>query len=83
MSYTRFSELFMDAFLSLRLILRTRQIIRYRATANIGDRKISNIQPQNRGVQNQQEHHIIFTKYEAVNPTAVSENYSSSGMLII
>ena len=29
-----------------------------------GDRKISNIQPQNRGgVQNQQEHHIILTKY--------------------
>ena len=35
-----------------------------------GDRKISNIQPQNRGVQNQQEHHIILTKYEAVHPTA-------------
>ena len=32
-----------------------------------GDRKISSIQPQNRrggGVQNQQEHHIILTKYE-------------------
>ena len=38
-----------------------------------GDRKISNIQPQNRGggLQNQQEHHIILTKYEAVHPTAV------------
>ena len=49
-----------------------------------GDCKISNIQPQNRaGVQNQQEHHIILTKYEAVHPTAVSENYSSSGMLMI
>ena len=48
-----------------------------------GDRKISNIEPQNRGVQNQQEHHIILTKYEAVHPTAVSENNSSSGMLII
>ena len=50
-----------------------------------GDRKISNIQPQNRGggVQNQQEHHIILTKYEAVHPTAVSEINSSSGMLII
>ena len=49
-----------------------------------GDRKISNIQPQNRGggLQNQQEHHIILTKYEAVHPTAVSENNSSSGMLI-
>ena len=33
-----------------------------------GDRKISNIQPQNRGggLQNQQKHHIILTKYEAV-----------------
>ena len=50
-----------------------------------GDRKISNIQSQNRGwgLQNQQEHHIILTKYEAVDPTAVSENNSSSGMLII
>ena len=51
-----------------------------------GDRKISNIQPQIRwggGLQNQQEHHIILTKYEAVHPTAVSENNSSSGMLII
>ena len=48
-----------------------------------GDRKISNIQPQNRGLQNQQEHHIILTKYGAVHPTAVSENNSSSGMLII
>ena len=39
------------------------------------DRKISNIQPQIRGGggQNQQEHHIILTKYEAVHPTAVSE----------
>ena len=39
-----------------------------------GDHKISNIQPQNRGggvLQNQQDHHIILTKYEAVHPTAV------------
>ena len=50
-----------------------------------GDRKISNIQPQNRGggLQNQQTHHIILTKYEAVHPTAVSEKNSSSGMLRI
>ena len=26
------------------------------------------------GLQNQQGHHIILTKYETVNPTAVSEN---------
>ena len=51
-----------------------------------GDRKISNIQPQNSGgggLQYQQEHYIMLTKYEAVHPTAVSENNSSSGMLII
>ena len=34
------------------------------------------------GLQNQREH-IILTKYKAVHPTAVSENNSSSGMLII
>ena len=32
-------------------------------------------------LQNQREHHKILTKYEAVHPTVVSENYSSSGML--
>ena len=36
-----------------------------------------------RGVQNQREHHIILTEYEAVHSTAVTENSSSSGMLII
>ena len=35
------------------------------------------------GSQNQKEHHIILTKYEAVHPTAVSGNNFSSGMLII
>ena len=34
------------------------------------------------GLQNQREHHIMLTKYEAVHPTAVSEN-NSSGMLIL
>ena len=50
-----------------------------------GNRKESNTQPQKRGrgLQNQQEHHIILTKYEAVHLTAVSENNSSLGMLII
>ena len=33
------------------------------------------------GVQNQREHNIMLTKYEAVQPTAVSENNSSSGMI--
>ena len=35
------------------------------------------------GIQNQREHHIIYTKYEAVHPTYVTENNSSSGMLIL
>ena len=35
------------------------------------------------GLQNQWEHHIILTKYEAVQPTNVSKNNSSSGMLKI
>ena len=38
-----------------------------------GDRKISNIQLKiggwGWGLQNQQEHHIILTKYEAVHPS--------------
>ena len=34
-------------------------------------------------IQNQRDHHIIKTKYEAVHPTYVSENNSSSGMLKI
>ena len=36
-----------------------------------------------RGVKKQREHRIILTKYEAVHPTDVSENNSSSGMLIL
>ena len=35
------------------------------------------------GLQKQPEHHTILTKYEALLPTAVSENYSSSGIQII
>ena len=30
-------------------------------------------------VQNKREHYIILTKYEAMHPTAVSDNYFSSG----
>ena len=37
-----------------------------------GDRKYSNTQPQNRGLKNQREHHIILTKYEAMHPTVIS-----------
>ena len=48
-----------------------------------GGRKYSNTLPQKRGIQNQRKHHIILTKYEAVHPTAVSENNSSSEMHII
>ena len=35
------------------------------------------------GAENQREHNIMWTKYEAVHPTADLENNSSSGMLII
>ena len=31
------------------------------------------------GLQNQREHHIIVTKYEAVHPTAVSESIPHQG----
>ena len=34
-------------------------------------------------LQHQRKHNKSLTKYEAVHPTAVSENNSSSGMLII
>ena len=51
---------------------------------SFGERKESNTKPQIRGgVQKQREHHIILTKSEAVHPTVVSENNSSSRMLII
>ena len=33
--------------------------------------------------ENQREHHKILTKYEMMHPTAVSENNSSLGMLIM
>ena len=51
---------------------------------SFGDCTLSKTLHQMRGLeQNQREHHIILTKYEAVHPTAVSENNSSPGMLII
>ena len=44
-----------------------------------GDRKWSNsLLSMRKGggwLQNQREHHIILTKYEAVHPTAVTEKY--------
>ena len=50
-----------------------------------GDRNISNIQPQNRGggLQNQQEHHIILTKYEAVHPGSTCLALLSSDVPIL
>ena len=68
-----------------RSVGRTRQIIRYPATATLRRQQNKQYSASNRGVgvQTQQEHHTILTKYEAVHPTAVSENNSSSGMLII
>ena len=64
--------------------IRTRQIIRYRATANLQRPQIKHntASKWGGGVQNQRRHHIILTKYIAVHPTAVSENKSCSGMLI-
>ena len=65
---------------------RTRQIIRYRATATPRRPQIKQCTASKKeggGLQNQREHHIILTKYEAVHQTAVTENNSSSGMLII
>ena len=57
----------------------TRQIIRYRATATLRRPQIKQYTISNeRGLQNQREHHIILTNYETTHPTAVSENYSSS-----
>ena len=65
----------------------TRQIGRYRATATlraIGDRKLGDTLPQMRGwLQIKREHRKVLTKYEAVNPTADLDNYSSSGMPVI
>ena len=51
-----------------------------------GDCKRSNTLPQMKGggvAQNQREHPNILIKYATVHPTAVSENYSLSGMLRI
>ena len=65
--------------------LTTRQIIRYRATVILRRPQIKKYIASNEGggLQNQRENHIIFTEYEAVHPTAVTENKSSSGILII
>ena len=51
-----------------------------------GDSKLNNAMPQIKGggmVQNSREDHICLTEYEAVHPTAVSENYFLSAMLMI
>ena len=50
---------------------RTRQISDIEQQPPFGDREKSNIQSQNRGggLQNQQEHHIILTKYEGQSVT--------------
>ena len=64
--------------------MRTRQIIRYRATATIWRPQMKRYTASNEmrggggeGLPNQQERHtkcIVLTKYEAVQPTGVSEN---------
>ena len=61
-----------------------KQIIQYRATATLRDRKYSNTLPQMRGRGTKpMERHIILTKYEVAHPRVVLENYSWSGMLTI
>ena len=55
----------------------SKNIIRYQATATIRRLQIKQYCLKWGGgglLQNQQEHHIILTKYEAVHSTAVSEN---------
>ena len=58
---------------------------RYRATASLRRPQIKQYTTSNEvgGLQNQQEHPYNLIKYEKLHPTVVSENYSSSGMLII
>ena len=70
---------------SMHCIVRTRQIIRYRATATLRQPQIKQYSTtkEGGGLPMQRQHHIILTKSEAVNPMVVSENNSSSGMLII
>ena len=57
--------------------LKTRQIIRYRASATLRRLQIKQYTASKEGggglLQNQREHHMILTKYEAVLTTAVSE----------
>ena len=60
------------------LVTRTRQIIRYRATATLRRPQNKQYSAQNWGVQNKQEHHIILTKYEAVHPIIVVNVCSDS-----
>ena len=52
--------------LNIKINARTRQIIRYRATATLRRPQIKRYTASNEvGVHNQQEHHILLTKYEA------------------
>ena len=53
----------------------TRTIIRYRVAATLRQPQIKQDTASNKGegLQNQRDHHIILTKYDAVHSTAVSE----------
>ena len=64
---------------------RTRQVIRYRATVTLRRLQIKQYTASNEGggLQNQREHPKILIKYVVVHPIAISDNYSSSGMLTI
>ena len=61
------------------------RVIRYQVTATRHRPQIKQFTASNEGegVQNQLEHRIILTMYEAVHPTDVSENYPLLGIRMI
>ena len=75
----------LQVLINTRLYARKKQIIRYRATATLRRVQIKQYTASNErgGLQNQRERPKILIKYVVVHPTAVFENYFSSGMLTI
>ena len=66
--------------------IRTRQIIRYQATATLRRQQIKQYTASNErggGVTKTNRTTLNWIKYVTVHPTVVSENYTSSGMLRI
>ena len=81
----RFKFLILEQLLYNSLFLdRTRQIIRYRATATLRQPHRKQYTDSTTGGGGYKSNvKIIFAEYEAVHPMVVSENNSSSEMLII